>query len=153
MCPLVELPSPRRKLCDTTHNFTDSLASGLGFVVGYYETNVFADAACNPDGYLVVDFLTGQLDEGNASDQLLHALPVFRNEFESFCQKPGATKSDFTEFKTRFEAGRRGNMYSITITDARGRRSSIDYKGIPGKRIKMLDDQGRIVPNKTVLDT
>lgn len=135
------------------HNFTDSLACGLGFVVGYYETNVFADAACNPDGYLVVDFLTGQLDEGTASDQLLHALPVYRNAFENFCQKHGATKSNFIEFKTRFEAGRFENMYSITITDARGRRSSIDYAGIPGKRVRIHDDQGRVIPNRTVHDT
>lgn len=135
------------------HNFTDSLARGLGFVVGYYATDVFADAACNPNGSLVVDFLTGQLDEGTASDQLLHALPVFRNEFENFCQKHGATKSDFTEFKTKFQAGRLENMYTVTITDTRGRRSSIDYKGFSGRRIKILDDKGRIVPNKTVLDT
>ncbi|MEM9197802.1 MAG: hypothetical protein AAGD12_08095 [Pseudomonadota bacterium] len=134
------------------HNFNDSLASGLGFVVGYCETHVFAGAACNPDGFLVVDFLTGQLDEGTATDQLVHALPIFRNEFEGFCQKHGASNSDFAEFKARFEAGRRGNMYSITITDARGRRSSIDYEGIPGRRFKMLDDQGHVAPNRTILD-
>ncbi|MEM8742114.1 MAG: hypothetical protein AAGE13_11555 [Pseudomonadota bacterium] len=134
------------------HNFTDSLASGLGFVIGYCETHVFADAACNPDGFLVVDFLTGQLDEGTATDQLVHALPIFRNGFEGFCQKHGASNSDFAEFKARFEAGRRGNMYSITITDARGRRSSIDYEGIPGRRVKMLDDQGHVAPNRTILD-
>lgn len=133
------------------HNFTDSLASGLGFVVGYCETNVFADAASNPDGFLVLDFLTGQLDEGVASDQLLHALPLFHNAFEAFCQKHGASKSDFAEFKVRFESGRRGNTYTITIKDARGRRSSIDYKGVPGRRVMMLDDQGRVVPNKTIL--
>lgn len=134
------------------HNFTDSLASGLGFVVGYYETHVFAEAARNPNGYLVVDFLTGQLDEGTASDQLLHALPVFRNAFADFCQKHGAAKADFTEFKARFEAGRRGHVYSVTITDARGRRSSIDYHGMPGKRIKMRDGQGRIIPAKAADD-
>lgn len=135
------------------HNFTDSLACGHGFVVGHCETHVFADAACNPDGCLVVDFLTGQLDEGSGSGQLLHALSLFQNGFENFCQKHGASKSDFTEFKTRFEAGRGGNMYTVTITDGCGRRSSIDYKGIPGQRIKTLGDQGRITPNKTVLES
>ncbi|MGB7244290.1 MAG: hypothetical protein WBC93_19675 [Sulfitobacter sp.] len=135
------------------HNFADSLASGQGFVVGYYPTDVFADASSNPGRFLVVDFLTGQIDEGIASDQLLHALPVFRNEFENFCQKHGASKSEFKEFKTRFEAGYLGATYTVTITDVRGRRSAIEYKGSPGKRTKTLDDQKRIVPNRTVLDT
>ena len=134
------------------HNFADSLASGQGFVVGYYPTDVFADALSSPDRFLVVDFLTGQIDEGTGSDQLLHALPVFRNEFENFCQKHGASKSEFKEFKTRFEAGYLGATYTVTITDVRGRRSAIEYKGIPGKRTKILDDQKRIVPNKTVFD-
>ncbi|MBT8457156.1 MAG: hypothetical protein HKO95_17730 [Rhodobacteraceae bacterium] len=134
------------------HNFADSLASGQGFVVGHYPTDVFADASSNPGRFLVVDFLTGQLDEGTASDQLLHALPVFRNEFKNFCQKHCASTSDFKEFKTRFEAGYLGATYTVTITDVRGRRSAIEYKGFPGKRTKMLDDQRRVVPNKTVLD-
>jgi hypothetical protein len=133
------------------HNFADSLACGHGFVIGYYATDIFGDASSSPGSFLVVDFLSGQLAEGTASEQLHGALPIFRNEFENFCQKHGSSASDFIEFTTRFETGHLGNRYIVTIEDARGRKSSIEYEGIPGRRAKMRNDQRRVVPNKTVL--
>lgn len=137
-----------KQLHSIGHNYADSLASGLGFVVGHCEANVFADAASSPDCHLTVDFLNGNLLNGTASKQLLSAIPIFQNEFDNFCQKHGTTRCDFEEFTVRFEAGRRSKRYFVTVADKRGRRSTIEYIGVPGRRIKMLDHLGRVVPNK-----
>jgi hypothetical protein len=41
------------------HNIADSFASGIGLLIGHYEMNVFAEAASEPEGFVVVDFLEG----------------------------------------------------------------------------------------------
>ena len=46
------------KLCAIGHNLADSLASGLCFVIGYWGTDVFGEAAAG-DGVIEVDFLNG----------------------------------------------------------------------------------------------
>jgi len=48
------------------HNFADSLASGIGLMIGVYAMDVFGEAACSPEGFIEVDFLTG-CDVGSAA--------------------------------------------------------------------------------------
>ncbi len=125
------------------HNFTDSLASGLGFVVGYCETHVFADAACNPDGFLVVDFLTGHLDEGTASDQLLHALPFFETSLRTSAKSMAhqnltslSSRQDLrlddaeicTQLQSRTRAGA-GHQSTTKVSPASGSKCSMT-KGV-----------------------
>lgn len=139
-----------RRLHAIAHNYSDSLASGKGFVVGYYGTAVFADAAANVDGKLTVDFINGTIDATYVSANLLGAIVAYRAAFPDFCLKHDAEVDDFGEFRTEFFAGFGGNCFTVTIADRRGKRSSIKYKGIPGRRIKMLDPHGRVRPNVTI---
>jgi hypothetical protein len=41
------------------HNIADSLACGIGFMIGVYETNIFAEASAGEEGFITVDFIDG----------------------------------------------------------------------------------------------
>jgi hypothetical protein len=41
------------------HNVADSLASGVGLMIGVYEMDVFGEVTSTPEGFIEVDFLTG----------------------------------------------------------------------------------------------
>ncbi len=136
------------KLHGIAHNFADSLAGGLSFVVPNHVilTHVFAEAASNVDGYFVADFLTGKAEGAWPHGEVEYALPLFRNAFPEFCEKHGVEFTDFKAFLVRFVAGKGGNSYVITIQDRSGRRSSREYVGNAGKRSETLDDLGRRRP-------
>jgi hypothetical protein len=138
------------KLHGVAHNFADSLAGGLSFVVPRYAilTHVFAEAAANMNGYVIADFLTGKAEGASPEGELEHALPLFKNAFPEFCEKHGVKFSDYTAFLVRFVAGQGGNSYVITIQDCSGRRSSREYVGRAGKRSETLDELGRRRPKK-----
>jgi hypothetical protein len=42
------------------HNIADSLGSGVGLPIGVYFTDVFGEASRLPEGFIVIDFLTGK---------------------------------------------------------------------------------------------
>ena len=134
------------QLTAIAHNIADSMASGLCFVIGIYQVDVFAEAKRNDPPSLTVDFIGGQVVEGAASQSLQRAVELFRERLPGFCEKHGALISDFAEFRVRFESLRLGPRFVVMITDSRGTRSETEYAGIPGRRIKILDDQGRIRP-------
>lgn len=128
------------------HNYAESLACGLGLVLGYCPTNIFGEARKAPEGYLNVDFLAGTISGGNPSADLKQAITRYRDAFPRFCEKHGAFLSDFREFTARFAPDYRANRFLVTIEDARGRRSTIEYAGMPGQRLKVLDEHGRLRP-------
>jgi len=53
------------ELCAIAHNIADSLASGQGFLIGYFPTEIFAEVAQSAEGHISVDFLTGQITGGH----------------------------------------------------------------------------------------
>ncbi|MGR3636536.1 MAG: hypothetical protein ACU0BK_11525 [Shimia sp.] len=141
------------KLHGIAHNFADSIAGGLSFVVpnNVIHTYVFADAAANGDGYIVADFLTGKTEGAYPHGEIVSALPLFKNAFPGFCEKHGVEFSDFTAFVVRFVAAKDGNSYVITIEVRTGRRSSREYVSSSGKLSETLDDLGRRRPK--ILET
>ncbi|MDG4885552.1 hypothetical protein [Mesorhizobium sp. WSM4884] len=132
------------RLCAIAHNFADSMASGLGFVVGYCPTDVFEEAATSPGGVIEIDFLSGSIIGGRPSHQLKGAAAIFGQAFPIFCKKNGAEATDFQSFLAAFDAkgGRRRAM--LTVVDRNGRRSCTEYDGVPLKRLRVLDTLGRI---------
>ena len=141
------------KLHSVAHNFTDSLAGGLSFVVPHHVllTHVYAEAAVTQEGFIIADFLTGNVEGASSGGEMEHALPLFRNAFPEFCEKHDVEISDYTAFFVRFIAGKGGNRYVVTVQDRNGRRSSREYHGVPGKRSETLDELGRRRPK--TLDT
>ena len=52
------------------HNIADSLASGIGLMIGVYETDVFGEARATSAGFIEVDFLNGSTMGGTPSRTL-----------------------------------------------------------------------------------
>ena len=126
------------------HNIADSLASGYSALSGYFGADVFGEAAKSPQGYMTVDLLVGKITEGTASEYLSTVIARYRDILPDFCTRNGAALSDFRQLTVRFSDGRHGGHMIITVEDSRGRRSTTEYVGLPGKRIKILDRLGRI---------
>ncbi|QKD16232.1 hypothetical protein [Mesorhizobium sp. NZP2077] len=126
------------------HNIADSLASGYSALSGYYGADVFGEAATSPQSYLTVDFLAGKVTEGTASEYLSTVIARYRDVLPDFCTRNGAALSDFRQLTARFSDGRRGKHMIITVEDSRGRQSTTEYVGMPGRRIKVIDSLGRV---------
>lgn len=135
-----------RQLHGVAHNLAASLASGTSFVIGYCATDVFAVAAANKDGSILVDFLKGSVESEYVDNKLEAAIPLFRNAFPGFCGKHGVDASDFQSFFVRYTATPKGREFVVTIEDRNGRRSSRGYSGFGGERTETLDQLGRRRP-------
>ncbi len=135
-----------RQLQSIAHNFAASLASGMGFVVGLYTTRVFEEAGFSKDCHITIDFLSGRIKHGTASEELTRATVVYQRAFPEFCEKHGADISDFRELSVRFHSGQLYNRFMVTIEYSGGTRSTREYDGDLGNRIRELDDRGRIRP-------
>ncbi|UCI08239.1 hypothetical protein [Mesorhizobium sp. B1-1-8] len=132
------------RLCAIAHNFADSMASGLGFVVGYCQTEVFEEAAASPGGVIEIDFLRGNVVRGCPSHQLENAAATFAGAFPTFCKKNRAEVTDFESFLAAFDARGGRCRAMLTVVDRNGRRSVTEYDGVPLKRLRVLDTLGRI---------
>ena len=136
-------PVKHHRLRAVAHNLADSLASGLCFVIGYWETNVFAEAAADPRNFIEVDFLNGLVD-GKASASLLRAVSAFRDALPDFCARNGVEEHDFRRLSARYEGRGFFGGYEVTTEDRSGRHSVVRYVGNPGKRQIIKDQLGRI---------
>lgn len=135
-----------RQLQSIAHNFAASLASGMGCVVGIYSTQVFEEAAASKERHITIDFLSGKITDGTPSEELTGAILLYRDAFPEFCEKHGADISDFRELSVRFVSGQLYNRFMVTIEDSGGTRSTREYEGDGGDRVRELDDRGRIRP-------
>ncbi|TXG93905.1 MAG: hypothetical protein E6R09_18325 [Rhodocyclaceae bacterium] len=140
------------KLHGVAHNFADSLAGGLSFVVPGYvlHTAVYAEAAVTEAGALVVNLLDGTTTGAYPGGDLEFAAPLFRNAFPAFCAKHGVDHSEYRACIVHFVAGLGGNSYIVTVEDRAGRRTSREYVGRQGKRSKAMDERGRLRAKQVV---
>lgn len=125
------------------HNIADSLASGIGLMIGVYEMYIFMEAAAAPAGYIEVDFLTGETSGGAPSPDLARALKLYAQALPDLCKRHGAEISDFRRLSARFSGPPMFERFTVTVEDRQGRSSSDEYQGVPGKRPKVLDHLGR----------
>ncbi|MGH1413260.1 MAG: hypothetical protein ACRBB0_07185 [Pelagimonas sp.] len=126
------------KLHSVAHNYADSLAGGLSFVVPNHvlHTHVFAEAAASPSKCVTISFLTGHTTDAYSEGELENVAPLFKNAFPAFCDKHGVDVLDYVICDVRFSAIPTGNQYSVTVEERNGRRSTRDYVGVPPKRLK-----------------
>jgi hypothetical protein len=111
----------------------------------YVMDDVFDAAAKNAEGYITVDFLHGTIVDGNVSPSISQAIAKYRDALPGLCEKHGVPVSAFRELTARYFGGRGlGSRYLVSIEDQAGRRSSDEYVGRPGRRIKVMDSLGRI---------
>ena len=126
------------------HNIADSLASGIGLLIGVYEMDIFGEATRSPEGFITVDFLTGTSAGGIPSPSLARAIALYRDALALLCGKHGTTPSVFRELTARYSIGSYGKHFLVTIADHHGHRSVDEYVGSPGRRVRVLDSLGRV---------
>ncbi|MGE3149922.1 MAG: hypothetical protein AB7K04_12735 [Pseudorhodoplanes sp.] len=126
------------------HNIADSLASGIGLMIGVYQMDVFGEAAASPEGYIEVDFLTGAASGGKPSSALARAFCLHAQALPDLCKRHGVEASDFRQLTARFSMTWLVRRFVVTVEDQEGRVSTDHYEGVPGKRPKVLDHLGRI---------
>jgi hypothetical protein len=132
------------ELLSIAHNVADSLASGIGLMIGVYDMDVFAEAAGSPGGVLTVDILQGSVLEGEASKSLRRAIRLYRDALAPLFAKHRGSLDAVRIMEARFWSDGFGPRFSVTVEDANGRRSTADYAGLPGKRLAGLDRLGRV---------
>src|ERR1700690_4226668 len=124
------------QLCAIGHNLADSMASGLGLVIGYHPMDVFGEAASSQGGVIEVDFLNGRIARGKASDSLKAAVARFAEVLPRFCRDNGAEVTDFEALSAAFDATALGPRVILSVTDRNRHHTTTEYEGIPLKRLR-----------------
>lgn len=126
------------------HNIADSFAGGIGLLIGVYVMDVFTEAQKSREGCITVDFLSGTSAGGQPSPSLARAMVLYRDALTDLCVKHGTETSVFRQLTARYSADAQGKRFVVTVEDRYGRLSIDEYVGLPGKRVKVLDDRGRV---------
>jgi hypothetical protein len=135
------------ELRSIAHNIAASLASGCGLLVGYYEMDIFGEAARCPEGFIEVDFLTGTASGGTPSPALASAIAKYREGLGTLCLKHGTSRGVFRQLTARYIAGPLGGRFLVTVADHEGHMATGEYEGWNGRRPRVLDSRGRIRRN------
>lgn len=118
------------------HNIADSLASGMGFPIGVYVTDIYGEASASPTGCVTVDFLTGTYEGGPLSESLAKAIKLYAEALDTLCVRHGTSRSEIAVLKARYSSNEAGRpAFSVTVQDPGGRSSVDHYSGWPGKRV------------------
>lgn len=119
------------------HNISDSLASGIGLLIGHSSMDIFGEASGSPEGYISVDFLSGATKGGKPSADLATAIILYRNALPELCERHSVDVSAFRTLSARFGVDAvYGRHFTVTVEDQSGRRSVDRYLGVPGRRVR-----------------
>ncbi len=119
------------------HNIADSLASGVGSMIGVYDMDAFAEAAAEPEGFIVVDFMTGTTTGANVSDGFRQAVARYRDALPGLCSRHGVDPKELARLEARFGTDPvDGPHFTVHVESLDGRRSTDRYVGVPGKRAR-----------------
>jgi hypothetical protein len=122
------------ELRSIAHNIADSLASGIGLLIGYYQMDIFGEASRSLRGFIEVDFLAGTCPIGSPSASLARAVGLYKDALADLCTRHGTSSSAFRGLTARYSEDAYGKRFVVTIEDQRGHRSTDEYVGIPGRR-------------------
>ncbi|MFG6486279.1 hypothetical protein ACG04R_06320 [Roseateles sp. BYS78W] len=118
------------------HNLADSLASGIGLLIGVYDMNVFGEAAAEEPGYIEVDFLAATAAGSPASPSLLQAIERYRQALPTLAAKHGVVLGQIRVLSARFGTDSvYGCHFTVTVITEDGRSATDRYVGSPGKRL------------------
>ena len=109
----------------------------MGFMIGTYRTDVFAEAASEPPGYVEVDFLGAIVSGSPVSSGLKRAIELYRSEaLPKLCESHSVDLSVIRALRVRYFVDIvHGPTFTVTVEDSRGKRSIESYTGWPGKRL------------------
>lgn len=130
-------------LASVAHNIADSLASGIGLMIGLYSMDVFGEAAASPEGFIEVDFLTGTTTGAATSASLANAISLYAEALPGLCRSHGVQVTDFEQLSAKYLGKGLGPEFVVTVTDRKGKQSDRRYVGNPGARPIKFDPLGR----------
>jgi len=136
-------------LTSVAHNIADSLASGIGLMIGVYEMDIFGEATRSSEGFIEVDFLQGTTAGAKASRSLARAIRLYSEALPGLCERQGVTVADFTRLTARYSGRWPNRAILIEVTDRFGKASRDVYAGAPAACPKKLDPLGRIRRSKS----
>lgn len=131
------------------HNIADSLGTGIGLMIGVYDMDIFAEAAATPEGYIEVDFLTGETSGGHPSPSLADAVCAYSKALPDLCRRHGGEVADFSQLNARFSGSWPDVRLVVSVEDRNGRRSADEYEGGEFRRPKIRDSLGRLRPQRS----
>lgn len=119
------------------HNIADSLASGIGLMIGVYDSDVYAEAASSDSGSVSVNFIDGQVAGGAVSDSLRGAVLRYSEALPDLCARHGLNLGEIKVLEARYGTDRvYGRHFTVTVEATDGRRSVERYIGVPGRLAK-----------------
>jgi hypothetical protein len=119
------------------HNIADSLASGIGLLIGVMQTEIYREASRTKPGFIEVDFLNGTWDGNCISDNLETAIKLYAAALPEFCEKHGVGSEEYVSLVVRYGTDIIiGSHFTVKIEDRKGRKSEKVYVGSPGRRIR-----------------
>ena len=122
------------ELTSIGHNIADSLASGVGLLVGVYGMDVFGEARRSPEHCITVDFLSGKVIRGRASPSLARAIALYGKTLPTLCAKHHASPTMFRELTACYSVDDvHGPRFVVTVEDQRGASGSRRVPGRPGE--------------------
>ena len=133
------------KLRSVAHNIADSLASGIGLMIGVYTIEIFKEASQSERGLITVDLLNGKVTEGTASESLAKAIKLYSEALPQLCEKHGLTVADFQELSATYSTDQFNTpRVLVTVQDQKGHRKQDDYIDLPLRHVKVVDKLGRL---------
>ncbi|MEO7756071.1 MAG: hypothetical protein ABIS07_05800 [Dokdonella sp.] len=126
------------------HNIADSLASGIGLLIGVYDMDIFGEAAASTPGFIEVDFLCAKTSGSVISPSLQRAINLYCAALPALSAKQGIDVSLIRTLTARFGTDSVcGAHFRVIVEDVAGRRSVDQYIGSPGRRFRAETAQGR----------
>ena len=114
-------------------------------MVGVYQMDIFGEAAATPEGFIEVDFLTGDTSGGTPSASLAQGLKLYSQDaLPNLLRSHGASLRNVRELKVRFWPGTMFGRFGVTVENESGSRAKSQYELLPAHRVKTLDKLGRL---------
>jgi hypothetical protein len=116
------------------HNIADSFG-GNGFLVGHYPSGVYEKAAASPEGFITVNFLTGEMAGAQSATNLKPVVRLYRDVLPDFCAKHGVDIADIDALSVTFGPDPMYDQFFEVTVQAKDGRWSVDrYVGIYSRR-------------------
>ena len=128
------------------HNFVDSLVSGWSNAVDPCLGADFASAVFAEGGKTEIDFLNVRVLSGRDPVQLEVLLAGIRANLPDFCRRHDTHVTAFRVLSGTFEPSPYGHRVRLTVEGHDRRRSTVEYAGLPLRRVQVLDGLGRRRP-------
>ncbi|WP_027797646.1 hypothetical protein [Paraburkholderia acidipaludis] len=121
------------------HNIADSLASGIGLMIGMYDFDIFAEASASAQSFITVNFLDGTTFGGPVSVTLQRAIHLYRDALPTLCDKHCIAFSTIKTLTARYGTDQvYGRHFSVTVENIDGKKTADQYVGTSGRWLRRL---------------